>query len=349
MRFLLAGGLCAALGMGLLTQRAFADNKPNYQVAATWKLAGDGGWDYLTVDSKAHRLYIARGTRIQVVNTESGELVGEVGGISGAHGVALDRDDHRAYATSGRSNSVIVFDTQTLQPVGDPITVGEKPDAILWEPTTKRVWAFDAGSNAVSIIDPQTAKVVQTVELGGNPEFGVADGAGHVWVNVESTSEVVELGVVDGTILRRTSLAPGDGPTGLAYDAKDGLLFSGCANKTMVVVDATTGKVLTTLPVGEGVDAAAYDSTRGLAFTPNGRDGTLSVVGLDGGNLTVLNTIPTHGGARTMALDSETGDIFVVGADYEAPQALQAGQRPRRPQMVAGSTVVMKLAPVPTP
>ena len=345
MRFLLHGGIFAILGMGLLTSTALAANKPNYHVAATWKLAGEGNWDYLTLDSNAHRLYIARGTRIQVISTDTGEPIGEVAGLGGAHGVALDREAHRAYATSGKTNSVVVFDTQTLKPIGEPIAVGEKPDAILIEPTTKRVWAFDADSNAVSIIDPQTAKVVQTVALGGNPEFGVADGAGHVWVNIESTSEVVELDAADGKVLRRCALSPGKEPTGLAYDAKHGLLYSGCANKTMSVVDAATGKLVTTIPIGEGVDAATFDPNRGLAFSSNGRDGTLSIIGVDGPNLALLNTIATHSGARTMALDPQTGDVFVVGADYAPAQPTANGGRSQRPRTVPGSVVVLKLEP----
>lgn len=324
---------------------------PAYHVDATWKVAGEGGWDYLTDDSSAHRLYIARGARIQVLNTDSGELVGEVPGVDGSHGVAIDPNTHRGYATSGRSNTVVVFDTQTLKPIGTPIPVGERPDAIAFEPVTKRVFAFDAGGNAASIIDTTSGKVVQTVPLGSNPETGVADGLGHMWVNLEGSSEIAEINALDGTIMVRTSLAPGDGPTGLSYDAKTGRLFAGCSNKTMVVVDGKTGKVVTTLPVGQGVDAGGFDPNHALAFAPNGRDGTLSVIGMNGAQLAVLSTVPTHVGARTMAVDSATGAVFVIAADYEAPQpgdAAGPGGR-RRPRIVAGSTIVMKLVPGTTP
>ena len=319
---------------------------------AAWKVAGEGGWDYLTDDSPAHRLYIARGTRIQVLNTDTGELVGEVTGVTGAHGVAIDPVAHRGYATSGRTNTVLVFDTQTLKAIGDPIPVGERPDAIAFEPVTKRIFAFDAGGNAASVIDTSAEKVVQTIPLGSNPETGVADGAGHVWVNIEGTSEIAELSAADGKIMARTSLAPGEGPTGLAYDAASGRLFAGCGNKTLVVVDAKTAKVVTTLPVGQGVDADGFDPLHGRAFASNGRDGTLSVVGMNGAQLTVLNTVPTHAGARTMAVDTATGAVFVIGADYEAPQPGEAapeGGRFRRPRMVPGSTVVLKLVPDLTP
>ena len=350
MRFLIAGGLLSALLLGSATTQARAAvTKPVYHLAATFKLEGDGGWDYLSLDSSAHRLYIARGTRIQILDSISGAAMGQVDGVTGAHGVAIDEANHRAYASSGRSGTVLVFDTQTLQPVGTPIPVGDRPDAIVFEPVTKRVFAFNAGSNNVSIIDTATAKVVATTPLDGNPEFGAADGQGHMWANVESSSEIVEINAADGKIMGTYPLAPGQEPTGLAYDAKSGRLYSGCANKIMVVIDAKNGKQIAAPAIGEGVDATAVDTARGLAFSSNGRDGTISVIGLDdAAKPVVLNTIPTHMGARTMTIDSE-GALYVVAADYEAPQpgaaAPAAGDRPRRPKMIPNSAVVMKFEP----
>lgn len=350
MKFRPSCGALAALSLlGTLATAQARRADPSYRVAATYKLAGDGNWDYLTMDSPAHRLYIARGTKIQVMDTQTGALVGEVPGMSGAHGVALDSDAHRAYASSGKNNQVIVFDTQTLKAIGDPIAVGEKPDAILFEPITERVFAFNAGSNNVSIIDTATGKVVATTAFDGNPEFGAADGMGHMWANIEDKSEIVEINAADGKLMGTYPLAPGEEPTGLAYDAKNARLFSGCANKTMVVIDAKTGKEIAALPIGEGVDATAFDATRNLAFSSNGRDGTLSVIGLNDRGLNVLNTIPTHVGARTMALDSATGDIYVVAADYLPPAAPVAGEKPKRPKMVPGTAIVLKLSPVSTP
>jgi len=350
MKFRPSCGALAALSLlGTLATAHARRADPSYRVAATYKLAGDGGWDYLTLDSLSHRLYIARGKIIQVMDTQTGTLVGEVPGLDGAHGVALDSDAHRAYASSGKNNQVIVFDTQTLKAIGDPISVGDKPDAILFEPITKRVFAFDAGSNEVSIIDTATNKVVATTPLGGNPEFGAPDGAGHMWVNIEDKSEIVEINAADGKLMGTYPLAPGEEPTGLAYDAKGARLFSGCANKTMVVIDAKTGKQIKVLPIGEGVDATAFDATRNVAFSANGRDGTLSVIGLNDRGLNVLNTVPTHIGARTMALDSATGDIYVVAADYLPSEAPVEGQRPHHPKIVPGSVIVLKLSPVSTP
>jgi len=346
MKFQPSCGVFAALSLlGTLVTVHAAVVQPTYHVAATYKLAGNGNWDYLTMDSPAHRLYIARGKTIQVVDTQTGALVGEVPGLSGAHGVALDSANHRAYASSGKTNEVVVFDTQSLKTIGDPISVGEKPDAIVFEPVTKRVFAFDAGSNEASIIDTATNKVVATTPLGGNPEFATADGLGHMWANIEDKSEIVEINAADGKLMGTYPLAPGEEPTGLAYDAKDALLFSGCANKMMVVIDAKAGKIVKTLPIGEGVDATAFDANRGLAFSSNGRDGTLSVIGSDDTALAVLNTVPTHIGARTMALDSATGDIYVVAADYLPAEKPADGAKPKRPKMVPGSAVVMKLSP----
>jgi len=343
-------GTLAALSLLGILATAHADAaKPAYRVTATYKLMGDGGWDYLTLDAPSHRLYIARGKTIQVMDTQTGTLVGEVPGINGAHGVALDTATHTAYASSGKDNQVLVFDTQSLKAIGDPIPVGEKPDAILFEPVTKRVFAFNAGSNNVSIIDTATNKVVATTAFEGNPEFAAADGMGHMWANIEDKSEIVEINAADGKLMGTYPLAPGEEPTGLAYDAKDALLFSGCANKIMAVTDAKTGKQVAALPIGEGVDATAFDAARGLAFSSNGRDGTLSVIGQNDRGLNLLNTIPTHVGARTMALDSATGDVYVVAADYLPAEAPIEGQRPRRPKMVPGSAIVLKLSPVSTP
>lgn len=328
--------------------------KDLYHLAATWKLAGEGGWDYLTMDASAHRLYIPRGTRIQVLDSLSGALIGEVPGVTGAHGVALDPELHRAFATSGRDNTVLVFDTQTLKPIGQPIPVGDRPDAITYDPITKRVFAFDAGEsangNAATVIDAQTLKVLQSVPLGSNPESAVPDGKGSVWVNLEGSSELVQIDAASGKILGRHSLAPGEEPTGIGLDVANSRVFSGCANKKMIVTDIKTGKQLAAVPIGEGVDAGAFDPKNGLAFASNGRDGTLSVVNFaSDSSVVVVQNIPTHIGARTMALDPTNGDVFVVAADYLPAEPVSAGERPRRPRMVPGSAIVMKFQRNSTP
>lgn len=332
------GFACASLLTAALTPTRAA-TLPAYHLAATWKLAGEGGWDLLTCDSPSHRLYITRGTRLQVLDTRSGALLGEITGLEGAHGVALDAKLGRGFVTSGRTNSVVAFDLKTLQRVGIPIAVGENPDAIALEPTTNRLFAFNAHGNSVSVFDPQNPAAMQTLALGGNPEFGVADGKGSVFVNLEHTSEVLQIDAKTLQIVHRWPLAPGEEPTGLAYDAKKSRLFAGCANKTLVVLDAKTGKIIAAVPIGEGVDATAFDPKLNLAFSSNGRDATLSIVG-DGAIPTLQSSLATHSGARTLALDPKTHALFVVAADYEA--AAPAGQTPRRPKMIPGSAVVLK-------
>lgn len=333
-------------GQGTSTSESRVSVKPLYHLAATWKLAGEGGWDYLTMDSSAHRLYIPRGTRIQVLDSQTGALIGEVPGVTGAHGVALDAELHRAFATGGRDNTVLVFDTQTLKPIGGPIPVGERPDAITFDPISKRVFAFDAGEgatgNAATIIDAQTLKVVGSVPLGSNPESAAPDGQGNVWVNLEGSSEIVQFNATSGKILARHSLAPGEEPTGIGLDTVNGRVFSGCANKMMIVTDAKTGGQLAALPIGEGVDAGAFDPKNGLAFASNGRSGTLSVVNYLSDQVIVVQNVATHIGARTMALDPTNGDVFVVAADYLPAEPVAAGERPKRPRMVPGSAIVMK-------
>ncbi len=341
MHFLSFSRALALLALAAPVPAHAAAAQPHYHLAATWKLAGEGGWDLLTEDAAAHRLYITRGTRIQVLDTQTGALLGEVGGITGAHGVAIDPKLGRGFATSGQTNSVVVFDLKTLQPVATPISVGTKPDAITLEPTTGEIFVWNAGSNDVSVLDAAGEKVIGTVALTGNPEFSVDDGAGHVFVNLESSSQIAQIDAKTLKVLTTWPLAPGEEPTGLAYDAQNARLFAGCANKMMVVLDLKTGKVVANVPIGEGVDAAAFDTALGLAFSSNGRAATISIVGKGAdGQPALLDTLPTHKGARTMALDPQTHALFVVGADYEATPAGAAA--PRRPKMIPGSAVVLK-------
>ncbi len=294
---------------------------PAYHLAAVFMLGGTGGWDYITNDSAEHRLYISRGNRIQIVDTQTGVSLGEITGLNGAHGVALDPKLNRAFATSGNDGTVVPFDIATLKPVGAPIKVGDRPDAITYEPVTGEIFAMNAGSNNVSIIDARGEKVIGTVALEGNPEFAAADGLGNVFVNSESSSQIVKIDAKTMKIVNTWSLAPGEEPTGLVYDAKDGLLFAGCGgNNMMIALDVKTGKVVASLPIGAGVDATSYDPDLGLAFSSNGRDGNVTVVGKDDtGKLAVLNTLITHNGSRTMTLDPKTHSLFMLAPDTYTP------------------------------
>jgi YVTN family beta-propeller protein len=330
-----------------LSISAVAAPSPSYHLVKTIAVGGDGGWDCLTYDNAANRLYIARSTRVQVVDVEKGVLVGEVANTQGVHGVALVPKLKRGYASNGQDNSVTVFDLATLKEV-ERIKVGTKPDVIIFDRAVNRVFTMNGGSNDATAIDVATNKVVGTVALGGKPEFAVAEGRDSIFVNIEDTSEVVSFDPKTLAVKNRWPLAPGEGPSGLAMDAGNRWLFSVCSNEKMVVLDADTGKVETTLPIGKGPDGAACDSKTGLAFSPNGQDGTLTVVKEESvargsslkGKFSVLATVPTLVSARTMALDPKTGNIYLGAAKFVTPPAGQPTQGRRR-QIEPGSFVIL--------
>ena len=318
-----------------------ASSGSGYHLEATWKPGGEGGWDYATVDSSAHRLYVTRTDRVQVIDTEDGRTIGEVPGLDGGHGTAIVPDANRGFATSGRSGTVLAFDLQTLRPVGEPIKVGRKPDAMVYEPFSKRVFVFNGESGDASMIDPATARVVATIPLGGGPEFAGSDGKGTIFVNLEDKSETLAIDVRMNTVTHRWPLAPGDSPTGLAVDAARGRVFAGCHNERMIVLDAANGQVLATPAIGQGVDACAFDPGTGFAFASCG-DGTLTVVKEENGSFPVVEKIATRKGARTMALDLTTHAVYLPTAEFEPTPAPAPGQERVRPKIVPGSFMVLK-------
>lgn len=332
--------LCAALASNALALKAHAaPATPTYHLAKSWKLPGDSFWDYLTLDAKSNRLYITRDTQIQVIDTRSGALVGVVNGLEEVHGVAISTKLGRGFATSGGQNRVVIFDPKTLKKLGE-IKVGQGPDAIAYEPVTGELFVMNRDSQDISVIDGAGKKVIATIKVGSNGESAASDGRGNLFVNIEGTSKLAQINARTRKLVHLYPLAPGEEPTGLSYDPKTARLYSGCANKKMIVVSAVTGKILAQIPVGAGVDAGAFDRKFGYAFAPNGRDGTLSIVGDKAGKPALLATIRTHKGARTMALDPISHAIYVVAADY---QPLKPGAR--YPESVPGSTVLLKLEP----
>ena len=335
--------LTAVAGGALNAAAQQPDASPGsgYHLEATWKPGGEGGWDYATVDPSAHRLYVTRTDRVQVIDTEDGKTIGEVPGLEGGHGTALVPDENRGFATSGKSGTVIVFDLKTLKPVGEPIKVGKKPDAIVYDPASKHVFAFNGESDEASVIDPATAKVIATITLGGGPEFAGSDGKGTLFVNLEDKSETLAIDVRTNTVTHRWPLAPGESPSGLAVDGAKGRVFAGCHNQQMVVLDAASGKVLATPAIGQGVDACAFDPGTEFAFASCG-DGTLTVVKEDNGSFPVVEKIITKKGARTMALDLETHAVYLPTAEFEPVPTPAPGQGHVRPKMVPGSFMVLK-------
>jgi DNA-binding beta-propeller fold protein YncE len=314
-----------------------------YEVVQHFKPGGEGGWDYLTVDPKARRLYFGRSTRVQVLDEDSGKLIGEISDTPGIHGVALAPELGRGFTSNGRDSSVTIFDTKTLATIKKVHIDGRNPDAILYDPVSKRVFTFNAGSGSSTVIEAASGKIVGTISLDGRPEFAVSDGHGTIFVNLEDSSAVVAFDARSLDLRSRWSIAPGEEPSGLAIDRVHHRLFSVCGNEKMVVLDATNGHIIATLPIGEGVDAAAFDPESGLVFSSNG-EGTLTVIHEDTPDrFTVVGTVPTRRSARTMALDPKTHRVFVAAAAFgEAPAPTTEHPHPR-PPMIPGSFEILVL------
>lgn len=314
------------------------------RILHTYELGGDGGWDYLTIDPEARRLYISRSTHVMVMDADSGKVVGDIPETDGVHGIALATDCGRGFTSNGRAATATMFDLKTLKVLGT-VKTGEGPDAILYDPASKRVFTFNGRGNSATAIDAAAGTVAGTVDLGGRPEFAAADGTGRVFVNLEDKSEIA---VIDSKALKVSAhwpIAPGEEPSGLSIDVKNHRLFSGCHNKMMAIVDTESGKVVATAPIGQGVDATAFDPTSACAYASNG-DGTLTIIHEDDpATFKVLENVATQRSAKTMALDPKTHEVFLGAAKFEAqPEAKEGapeGGRRQRPKMIPGSFVIL--------
>src|SRR5437762_3298552 len=318
---------------------------PHYRVARHIVLGGDGGWDYLNVDNPSHRLFVSRADRVMVVDLESGKLISEIPNTPGVHGIAIARDLKRGFISAGRANNVVIFDLETLKQTGD-VKTGERPDAIMFERTTSRVFTFNAGTKDSTAIDAKSGSVAGTIPLGGKPEFAVADGKGHVFVNVEDTGEVAEIDAKELKVVKRWKLAGCDDPSGLAIDRAHRRLFSACGSKVMAISDADAGKEITTLPIGEGVDGAMFDPEHQMAFASNGASGTITAIHESSPEkFEVAETVTTQRGARTIVIDEKTHHLYLPTAQFgEAPAPTPETPRPRRP-IVAGTFEIIDVAP----
>ena len=316
----------------------------SYHIAKTFTLGGDGGWDYVALDTAGHRLFVARQTRVMVIDPATGKLLAEIPGLNRAHGVAFSYGTGKGFATSGGDSSVVVFDLKTLQVLGrTPAAVDA--DAVLYDPATRHVFTFNGDAASSSVIDAATGKNIGTIPLGGKPEFGVSTGDGKLFANIEDSSQVVEIDPAGMKVTRRWGLAPCESPTGLAIDRAHGILFSVCRNGVMAISDANAGTVITTVPIGQGVDAARFDPGAQLAFASNG-DGTITVIHEDAPNkFTMVGTVQTKRGARTMELDEKTHRLFTVTADF-GPMPAATPDRPRpRPPVLPGTFALLELDP----
>jgi DNA-binding beta-propeller fold protein YncE len=317
-----------------------AQSASGYHVAKTFEIGGDGGWDYVNFDPSSSRLYIARSTRIMVVDVESGKLVGELPGTNGVHGVALVSKLGRGVTSNGKDNSATIFDLTTLKPIAT-VTTGEKPDAILYDKFSGHVLTFNGGSNSATVIDVEKAEAVATIALPGRPETGVSDGKGKVFLNLEDIAHIVVIDMKANKVVNDWKLEVCEGPTGLAMDKKNRRLFSGCHNQVMPVLNADSGAQLATIPIGKGVDAVAFDPETQLAFSSNG-EGTLTVVHEDSPDkFSVVENVQTQPGAKTMSLDPNSHNIYLVSAKYEPVLPATADTpRPKR-KMIPDSFFVL--------
>ena len=313
-----------------------------YRITKRIPVGGDGGWDYLIVDSASRRVYVSHGTQVVVLDADSGAITGKIDGLKGVHGIAIAPDLSRGYISNGQSGTITIFDLKTLQRIGDDIPAGKHPDSIIFDPATKRVFAFNGQSSDVTAIDAELASTAGTASLEGKPEFAVADDKNAVFVNIEDKNSLMRIDARKLLIEQKWPLSPCDAPSGLAMDRAKRRLFAGCHNRMMAVVNADDGKVVATVPICQGVDATAFDPGTGMIFNSCG-DGSITVIRENAPDkFTVIDTIKTEQGARTMAIDLKTHKLFVPTAKFEEASLGANSQRPR-PKMVPGTFAVLVL------
>jgi len=335
-RLTLAAALVTALPAGSVQAQS------QYHVARSLKVGGEGGWDYLFADAEGRKLYVSRGSHVMVFDMDRDSLVGDIPNTPGVHGVAIDRARKHGFTSNGRDSSVTVFDINTLQQVRSVRIKGRNPDAISYDPASDRVFTFNGASHDASVVDASSLEQVGTIDLGGKPESGQPDGKGMLFVNIEDRNEVVAIDTRSMQVRARYPIAPCEEPTGMARDAGRGRLIIGCGGNSMIaVLDERSGKMVTTLPAGEGIDASGFDSATQLAFASAGA-GTLTVAHENAdGTFTIVGTVPTRPRARTMALDSKTHKIYLSTAEFgAAPAPTTENPRPRAP-MVPGSFTLL--------
>ena len=307
------------------------------------KVGGEGGWDYLTVDAAARRLYVSRATRVLVFDADTLQPAGEIANTDGVHGIALAPALGRGYVSDGRSGTATIFDLKTLKTLAEVKVTGENPDAILYDDFSGRVFTFNGRSGNTTAIGAASEKVEGTLALPGKPEFAQSDGKGHVFVNIEDKSELVAFDPKTLTAAAPWPLAPCEEPSGMAIDRANGRLFIGCANSMMAVVDTASGRIVTTLPTGRGTDANGFDPETALAYSSNG-EGTLTIVHEDSPDrFHVVENVPTQRGARTMALDAKTHHVFVVTAEFGTPPAPTPDRPHPRPPILPGTFLILEI------
>jgi DNA-binding beta-propeller fold protein YncE len=287
-----------------------------YHVASQIQIGGEGGWDDVTADTAERRLYVSHGNHVVVVDLDTNKVVGDIPDTPGVHGIAIAPEVNRGFVTNGRGNNVTIFDVKTLKKIGN-VPAGDDPDTIRYDPSSGRVFVFNGRSKNATVIDAKSGNIAATIQLPGKPEFSVADGKGHVYVNVEDTNEIAEIDTGKAIVTKKYSLRPCEEPSGLAIDAKGRRLFSVCSNRVMAISDPDAGKVVATPAIGAGSDGVVFDPGTGYVFSSNG-DGTLTILQQTGAKWDVAENIATARGARTIAIDEKTHKVYVPTADTAA-------------------------------
>jgi YVTN family beta-propeller protein len=319
-----------------------AQNNSGYHVIKTFHVGGQGWWDYIAVNSSQKRIYVSHGTQVNILNEVTGDSIGIIPNTEGVHGIAFANPFHKGYTSNGRSNTVSVFNLKDNK-VLKQINTGKNPDAIMYDPYSRKIFVCDGRSNEATVIDPSGDTVVAAIDLNGKPEAAVSDNKGNVYVNIESKSEIVKINMKNYKIEDRWKIGKGESPSGLAIDAKNGILFSGCDNKLMIILSVKDGKVLAELPIGEGCDGVVFDNEYMDAFSSN-REGTLTEVHEDSPEkFHVVANIPTKLGARTSAIDEDTHNLFLPTADFEPAPAPTADVPHPRPKVIPGSFEVLEV------
>jgi YVTN family beta-propeller protein len=316
-----------------------------YKFLTEIPIGGEGGWDILTVDSAARRLYLSHATKIVVVDLEKNAVAGEIDDTPGVHGFIPVPEAGRGFSTNGKENKSSVVDLATLKTISK-IDTGDGPDAFAYDAKRGEVYIFNHKGNSATVIDAKNAKVVATIQLGGSPEFGVSDdAAGRVYVNLEDKSEVAVIDTAKHEVVAHWALAPGTEPTGIALDAAHHRLFAACNNKMMEMVDTTNGKVVASVPIGAGVDGCAFDDATQLAFASCG-EGTTTIAKEEGDKLTTVQTLKTERSARTMAVDPKTHRIYLPSAQFEPAATPSPGASPTRPKMIPNTMKLLVYGPI---
>lgn len=331
----LGGGVCLGAGPSV----------SHYQIANRFQIGGEGFWDLLAIDEATGRLYLSHSTLVNVVDTKTGKLVGTIPDTKGVHGIALAPDVREGFASCGKDTSVVIFRLDSLKVIARLTMTGRNPDAIIYEPSTHRVFCFNPGGSNATVIDAKTNTIVGTVVLDGRAELAATDGNGTIFVNLEDKAKVVAIGAADMKVKSEWSISPGEGPTGIAMDVANHRLFVGCANKMMIILSSDDGKIIANPPIGLRCDGAAFDPGLKRAYCSNA-DGTLTVVEeIDKDHFQVLENVETQGGARTLAVDTKTHHIYLPTGEFAPPpKATPDNPRPR-PTIVPGSFVVLDVAP----